>query len=264
VEFLDLFPLDRTHATFRRIRNHIKITLHAERFSSIKSRTSLWLRASSEEELEEWVKYLTVSTAMESFRYNQDHHHRHDNNATVTVTAKTSLNNNNSSSSSNNNGIDVEPYKMINIELRTWALSKPNIDGNTGLHLLALRKTSDSNSYDNNNSYYETIKIAMWLIENGCPIDARNNNRKTACDLAMNNSQNIEFAHWLKQQLSLLLSSSTSFGGNGESSSSKKYFQSKKSFLSFKQNNNSNNNNNNNNTVNNNNEFDFGSNKSQG
>ena len=81
-------------------------------------------------------------------------------------------------------GFGVEPVKYVNCELlRSW-LSEKNCDGDTPLHILSRFKNRDEDGC----IIMPTSKIlliAMWLVQNGCPLNEQNFDGQTALHLAV-------------------------------------------------------------------------------
>lgn len=76
------------------------------------------------------------------------------------------------------------PVKYVSSELRKTWLSQVNSEGDTPLHVLA--------KFKNRNNFGELVvptgkilQLAMWLIDNGCPLDHQNRSKQTALHLAV-------------------------------------------------------------------------------
>jgi len=81
-------------------------------------------------------------------------------------------------------GYGVDPVIYVNCELRQAWLSERNADGDTPLHVLSRFRNKD----EDGSPIMPTSKIlliAMWLVQNGCPLNAQNNEGQTPLHIAV-------------------------------------------------------------------------------
>ena len=123
--------------------NTIVITL-VKRRSSIKKRRLLVLRADTHACLQEWVKYLTASTRMESFREPI-----------------------------------LQPYSTIFYEAQQEIVSSQDEFGDTPLHWLARFNIEEAKPTQNSDPLLNLIANTMWLLNSGCQLNKTNKEKKS-------------------------------------------------------------------------------------
>lgn len=87
--------------------------------------------------------------------------------------------------------LEIKPFRLlpsisyVDIKKRYRALSSINSVGETPLHTLA--RSQSLNEKDSE----KKINLGMWLIENGCPVNLKNNFNHTASDIAAENNNKL-------------------------------------------------------------------------
>jgi hypothetical protein len=89
-------------------------------------------------------------------------------------------------------GYGVDPVVYVNSELLKAWLSDTNQDGDTPLHVLAKFRNCDEEG-DIIMPTSKILQISMWLVQNGCPLNAQNKEGQTALHIAVRYG-NIELA----------------------------------------------------------------------
>jgi len=87
------------------------------------------------------------------------------------------------------------PIAFADLDNRSKLLSQVNWDGETPLHTLARHGAGTSEDPVNTNE----LEVALWLVDNGCPLGVKNKAGKTAEELARDVG-NLPLATWLEEK----------------------------------------------------------------